>query len=52
MQRGDTLSAIAQQEYGDAGRWRQIAAANGIANPRALQPGTVLTIPSSALDGG
>ena len=29
------MSAIAQQEYGNAGRWRQIAAANGISNPRA-----------------
>lgn len=47
VRRGDTLSAIAQQEYGDAGRWRQIAAANGISNPRTLQPGTVLAIPPS-----
>jgi hypothetical protein len=42
---GDTLSAIALTEYGDAGRWREIATANGIANPRTLQPGTVLVIP-------
>jgi hypothetical protein len=42
---GDTLSAIALAEYGNAGRWREIATANGIANPRALQPGTVLVIP-------
>lgn len=47
VQSGDTLSAIAKQEYGDAGRWREIAAANGIANPRALQPGAVLAIPPS-----
>ena len=52
VQRGDTLSAIAQQEYGNAGRWRQIAAANGIANPRALEPGTVLSIPPSTLGAG
>jgi nucleoid-associated protein YgaU len=45
VQQGDTLSAIAQQVYGDAGRWREIATANGIANPRRLQPGTVLVIP-------
>jgi nucleoid-associated protein YgaU len=42
---GDTLSAIAQSVYGDQGRWREIAVANGIANPRTLQPGTVLVIP-------
>lgn len=50
VRRGDTLSAIAAAEYRDATRWRPIAAANRITNPRVLVPGTVLIIP--ALTGG
>jgi nucleoid-associated protein YgaU len=42
---GDTLSAIAGQEFNDDGLWRAIASANGIDNPRKLVPGTVLDIP-------
>jgi LysM repeat protein len=45
VRRTDTLSSIAEQAYGDAAPWRQIARANGIADPRSLEPGTVLTIP-------
>jgi len=45
VQRGDTLSAIAADEYGDATAWRPIARANRIANPRVLEPGTRLVIP-------
>jgi Contractile injection system tube protein/LysM domain len=51
VQRGDTLSAIAQQVYGDMNRWREIASANGISNPRKLQPGTVLVIPPAGGGG-
>ena len=36
---GDTLDLIAYQEYGDPTRWRAIALANGIDNPRALRAG-------------
>jgi nucleoid-associated protein YgaU len=43
---GDTLQAIAAQEYGDPSRWRTIAEANDIDDPRALLPGTVLAIPA------
>ena len=43
--RGDTLSRIAEQAYGDPAPWRQIAKANHIADPRVLEPGQVLTIP-------
>jgi nucleoid-associated protein YgaU len=45
VQRYDTLQSVAADEYGDPARWRPIATANGIVNPRALVPGTTLTIP-------
>jgi nucleoid-associated protein YgaU len=45
VRRGDTLSAIAEVAYKDAGLWRIIAEANGILDPRALPPGLVLTLP-------
>lgn len=43
--RGDTLPAIAAQEYGDPGRWREIARANAVTDPRRLRPGDVLVVP-------
>jgi nucleoid-associated protein YgaU len=45
VRRGDTLSSIAAALYRDAGRWRELARANGITNPRDLRPGQVLTAP-------
>jgi nucleoid-associated protein YgaU len=42
---GETLHAIAQRVYGDASRWKLIARANGISNPRTVRPGTIVTIP-------
>jgi LysM repeat protein len=45
VQRGDTLSNIAATEYGDPAKWRPIAEANRIDNPRVLKPGQVLAIP-------
>lgn len=45
VQRSDTLSGIAEKAYGDPAPWRLIASANGIVDPRSLEPGTVLTIP-------
>jgi nucleoid-associated protein YgaU len=42
---GDTLSSIAAAEYGDSAKWRPIASANRIDNPRVLRPGQVLVIP-------
>lgn len=45
-QRGDTLSRIAAEEYGDPRLWRHIAEANPeIGNLRRLRPGQVLLIP-------
>ena len=44
-QRGDTLASIAFQMYRDARKWRAIAVANGIRDPRRLAPGRVLRVP-------
>lgn len=46
VRRGDTLSSIAAEEYGDPARWRPIAEANRLANPRLLPPGTRLSLPA------
>jgi nucleoid-associated protein YgaU len=48
--RGQRLSDIAYQQYGDPTQWRAIADANQLANPRFIDPGTTLTVPS--LPGG
>jgi LysM repeat protein len=45
VQRGDTLSGIAEKAYGDPTPWRQIAIANSIDDPRTLELGRVLVIP-------
>lgn len=45
---GDSLSKIAQREYGDANKWRQIFEANQdkIKNPDLIHPGQELKIPA------
>lgn len=52
VRKGDTLSAIAKERYGDAGDWRRIYEANRdkIDNPDLIYPGQELTIPES--EGG
>jgi len=42
----ETLSSIAATYYGSPGRWRFIAQANDINDPRRLSAGRVLTVPS------
>jgi hypothetical protein len=42
---GDRLSGIAAAVYRDPSRWRDIARANGIRDPRVLPPGTLLKLP-------
>jgi hypothetical protein len=42
---GDSLWAIAERFYGDGNRYRDIAQANGIANPDLVNVGQALTIP-------
>jgi hypothetical protein len=46
VQSGDTLPKIAYQSYDDPTVWRIIANANGIIDPTALVPGTVLSLPA------
>jgi nucleoid-associated protein YgaU len=45
VRRGDTLSSIAEAVFEDAARWRDIARANDIDDPRRLDPGGELAIP-------
>jgi nucleoid-associated protein YgaU len=42
---GDTLWSIAAAVYGDPAKWRALARANALVNPRILAPGTDLLVP-------
>jgi len=48
VQKGDSLSRIAKQQYGDAKKWKAIFEANRdqITNPDLIHPGQVLKIPT------
>jgi len=46
IKQGDTLWAIAASYLGTGTRWREIAVLNNISNPRALQIGQSINIPS------
>jgi hypothetical protein len=46
LREGDSLALIAHEEYGDARKWRPIAQANEIPDPRRLTPGQFLIIPA------
>ena len=43
---GDTLSGIAAALWKDSSKWRLLAEANEISNPRVLQPGQPLIVPA------
>jgi nucleoid-associated protein YgaU len=43
--RGQDLTDVAAAVYLDPGLWRVLAEANGITDPRVLEPGRVLTVP-------
>lgn len=45
VKQGDQLWMLAHEEYEDPGKWRAIAEANDIDNPRLLQTGKRLIIP-------
>lgn len=49
IQKGDTLSAIAQRHYGKASEWRRIHEANRdvIKDPDKIYPGQKITIPDA-----
>lgn len=51
---GENLQHVAMSSYGRPGAWRALAAANGIENPLAVQPGTVIYLPAPTelADGG
>jgi nucleoid-associated protein YgaU len=46
VQRKQRLSDIAWLEYGDPTNWRPIAEASGIENPRILEVGSTVKVPS------
>jgi nucleoid-associated protein YgaU len=48
VEKGDTLAEIAESRLGDAKQWRQIAQLNDIDDPKRLEVGTRLRIPSGA----
>lgn len=52
VQAGDSLTAIAQREYGDARKWRLVALRNGIYKPHPLEPGRPLWLPNLGARGG
>jgi len=45
VSRGESLSQIAGEEYGDPGQWRPLAGANPGVDVIEPEPGTMLTIP-------
>src|SRR6266478_9251519 len=45
VQHGDSLSMIAQRQYGDSEVWPEIGKINGIANPLLLRQGMTLKLP-------
>lgn len=45
VKKGDTLQSIAAKFYGDPHKWKKIANANHIKNPRSIEKGDVLVIP-------
>jgi nucleoid-associated protein YgaU len=50
VRRGDSLSGIAERIYRDPTRWREIARANRVHDPRRVATGTVLELPRLALE--
>ncbi len=42
VEAGQTLAALAWQEYGDSAEWRRIADENAVDNPRLIPAGTQL----------
>ena len=47
----ETLPELATRYYGGPGRWREIAAANGVEDPLRVRPGTRVYVPSATEAG-
>jgi nucleoid-associated protein YgaU len=45
LRRGDRLDGIAATIFRDPARWRDIALANAISDPRKVEPGRLLLVP-------
>ena len=45
VKQGDTISGIAARFYEDATKWRPIALANALIDPRSIVPGQLIKIP-------
>lgn len=45
VQKGDTLAKISKKVYGTTKKWKKIAEANNLTNPKALKVGKTLQIP-------
>jgi|SRR6185437_2578457 LysM repeat protein len=45
VKQGDTISGIAAQFYEDATKWRPIALANALIDPRSIVPGQEILVP-------
>lgn len=52
LRRDETLAKLALTQYGKSSEWRRIADANRIGDPRRLQPGKRLVLPSIPVSGG
>lgn len=46
VREGETLSGVASAVWNDPAKWRVLAEANEISNPRALEPGQSLIVPA------
>ena len=46
VREGDTLSGVASAVWSDPAKWRVLADANEIPNPRVLEPGQTLIVPA------
>ena len=49
VQKGEYLSKLAKQHYGDAQRWRELALVNRVPNPDHLQAGEEILLPSATV---